>query len=207
VEKMGRLIDLLIQNFAPFLNKLWTCTLFWRSTTLIIFLLLGAAWAFRSKLSQLLTKPDRIEHDRQIFTKSEELLTERQLRHFLDQLMTDHSYYVEASLPIDRFCTFFDEVGNHFISQTLQSKSLELVSKLCQLRAFLGTNFWDWPPHQIGNLRLCLHPELNVDRGGSSSVEHTIRYGHYAQQLERHVKAVEEALADYRQAIKRELTL
>lgn len=204
----GRLIDLLIQNFASFLDKLWTSILFWRSTTLIILLLLSAAWAFRSKLTRLLTKPGRLEHDRRIFTESEKLLTERQLQHFCEQLITDHSYYIEAALPIDRFCAFFDEVGNHFISRTLQSKSLELVSKLRQLRAFLGTNFWDWPPHQTGdNLRLCLHPELNVDRGGSSSVEHTQRYGRYEQQLYRHTEAVEEALADYRQAIKRELTL
>ena len=205
---MGKIIDLIIKNFEPILSELWNSIIFWRAITLLLVLFLMVSWMFRQKILSWLQKPQRIEHDRRIFTQTETLLTEHQLMEFLEQLGRDHSYYQNARGRLSRFCWFFEEVGNQYINKGLHRLTQQLVGDLNNLFDFLATNFFVYPDGQTGeNTRLCMYPGLSPDREGSYGPVNVTRYTQYADQLDKFIQSSGQSYSKYRKAIKNILNI
>ncbi|MEW6360379.1 MAG: hypothetical protein AB1696_28865 [Planctomycetota bacterium] len=149
------------------------------------------------------------EHDIAIFIKSDQVLSERQLQQLLDGLETDDSYLELDINRVHAFCRLFDEVGNEYVSEGIMDTARSLHNCLTELCTFLGRHFFIYPRSQTGtdNVRFCMYPDLNVDRGGLGKREDIVRYREYQQQLNQTCSQVRSAYAEYRRAVKRVLLI
>jgi len=145
----------------------------------------------------------KLDHEKAIFGNSNVLLEERELLYFLDVLQTDDAYFSNDLRKITKFCDFFREEGNQYIGGKLRRKCLELVNSLLILTEFLSLNFFVFPKSRQGpDFRLCLYPELNVDRAGSGNPSDMARYFKFQKELDSKIKLVRIAYRQYRAKIK-----
>jgi hypothetical protein len=203
------IFNLIIKNFSSFFNELWNSIVFWRGTILVIFLALLIGWKFRHKIFNLLQTPKKIEHDKEIFSASDDILKERQLREFLDYLGADHGYFTVSRDQLIRWNYYFDDIGHHYINSDLNKCNQKLKQDLNNLLDFTSTHFFVYPDHNQDkdNLHLCMYPELNIDRKGFGDPEGTAKYRQCANQLLELIKITEISYADYRNAIKEKLII
>lgn len=169
---------------------------------------------FSSSISLLINKwlksgEKIIEHDKMLFDKADAIMTEKCLNELLEYIGTFHSYTVEMVSPLDRFYKFFDEEGNQFINIKLKNSSLDLAKELRKLVSFLAAHFFVYPNNQPydADLRLCLYPELNIDRGGHGTPEEREKYDKYETQMFSLLDTVKERYVMYRRLIKKILLM
>jgi hypothetical protein len=146
------------------------------------------------------------EHDERIFNASNQILSERHLIDFLDELETDDSYFLHECRPLTAFCEFFRETGNQYKTRVLKEHSGELLKALRELVTFLARNFFVFPKGQEDrNFRLCLYPNLNIDRDGEGTPEEMAKYNKFQNELDKKCENARERYQEYRDAIKEKL--
>jgi hypothetical protein len=206
---MKEIIDLIIKNFSPLFDAIWNSIVFWRATTLVSTLALLAGLKYREKIFDLIQLPKKIEHDKQLFVESNNILKEQQLLEFIEELGADHSYYFESSRHISRWIYYFDEVGHHYINTDLHKLNQILKKDLNNLINFLALHFFVYPNHgqDKDNFQLCMYPELNIDRGGSGDPKEEARYRQYTKQLNEKLDLTEISYVNFRNAIKKKLII
>jgi len=146
-------------------------------------------------------------HDLRLFTKGDELLPEKRLMLFLDNLQTDDSYFISNARQIDTFRSFFSETGNQFIDQETAKLLAGLLTSLDALLIFIYKHFFVYPDRQDykDDLRLCMYPELNIDRNGTGSPESMTKYNSFQESLNKVVTDTSRSYTTYRAAIKQYL--
>jgi hypothetical protein len=148
-------------------------------------------------------------HDERLFRQADELLQERFLQEFLNQLQSDDSYWISSASRIDTFRGTFTETGNQFIDTGLSEKLRLLIEGLDALLVFLARTFFVYPEqqHYADDTRLCMFPELNVDRAGPGTAESMRKYDKFQAELDKLSGDVRAAYAQYRLAVKHYLYL
>lgn len=145
-------------------------------------------------------------HDKDIFLKSEKLMSERQLLNFLDQLEINHCFLEDQVRNIHDFCEFFEEESNRFIIEDLYHLSDELVEQLNSLSEFTVCNFFVFPETSSnleGNTRFCMQPEMNIDRSSRHiNAEKMLRYNELIEELYSHTNKVMNLYKKYRRFVK-----
>ncbi len=148
-------------------------------------------------------------HDERIFNKSDELMPESHVREFVRWLTSDDSYWMRDVRRIEDFCAFFCESGNQFINKELTSRMQVILDAAHDLLEFLALNFFVFPDkqHDTTNLRLCLCPDLHIDRGGYRAPAKTGQYRKVQEELDRLAQAFSTAYVNYRKKVKEVLVL
>jgi len=205
---MDWIIEMWKENLSPFLTPLWASLLFWRTLSLIFITLLVLSFIYRNRLKEFLFSTMTQEHDRKIFDMSSEILRERRLIDFLDDLESDDSYWSNDFRCIQGFLEFFRESGNQYKIKEINKKAKEFLIDLKQLATFLGLQFFVHPAgQQPPNIRLCLHPEMNIDRAGYVSPENRVKYGRLQDELYKKCSKVREKYQNYRESVKSKLSI
>ena len=146
-----------------------------------------------------------IEHDKNTFIESEQILNERELSDILDRLFGDHSVWMSDVFKINRLGKYLDEVSNQYLTPALQTKASSLVDALSKLSLFTGKNFFVFPEQQTSeNFRLCMYPNFNIDRGLPSE-EQSKFYGKCTNELNDIIEELDKRYKDYRNAVKHNL--
>jgi len=203
---MDWIIDIWKENLSPFLTPLWGSLLFWRTLSLILVTLLALSFIYRNKLKEFLFNARMQEHDKRIFDMSSETLPERRLIDFLDELESDDSYWSNDFRCIQGFLEFFRESGNQYKIKEINKKAKELLIDLKRLATFLGLQFFVHPGgQQPPNIRLCLHPEMNIDRAVYVSPENRLKYDKIQDELYDKCKKVRKKYQSYRESVKSRL--
>ena len=155
---------------------------------------------FKNKLKLFYLKTEHRNHDKTIFKILDEVMSERDLLDFLDELQTSDSFDSGSISNIDRFCNLLREEGNKYLMPRLEKTSKELISSLNLLRGFLGKHFFVYPDqqHKGPELRYCLYPDLNVDRAGSGTTKELSRYLKFRNNLDNNVAIVRNKYKQYR---------
>lgn len=147
-----------------------------------------------------------ITHDKDIFLKSQNLMSERQLLNFLEQLEINHRFLENQVHNIHDFCNFFEEESNRFITEELYHSSDELVEQLNSLSEFTVCNFFFFPETSSdleGNTRFCMQPEMNIDRNPRHiNAEKMLRYDELTEELYSHTTKVRNLYKKYRRLVK-----
>jgi len=194
------LFDLWVKQLKPFLESLWDSVSFWRIMTLGIITVLAISILFRKQLRTPFLKPNRIEHDKTIFKRSNNVMNERYLLNLLDELGTNYGYSSSSWRSLDLFCGFFEETSNQYLMKKLQKVSLNLVSSLNSMRTFCALQFF----HQKGSSDyLELQPEIHF----SPEPEKEIQFQQLAQELGKLIEVTEKDYKKYRELIKKELNI
>ncbi len=146
------------------------------------------------------------EHDKVLAAKLLEFAPEREVIHHLECLGSDHSANDARWKILSAIEQFGDLAENEFLNQTIQHQ-LELLTVDCRnLTRFIAANFFPIKGG-IGSGRTCLHPDLNVDRGGTWSAENSVAYTSHARQLIDLVNSATDNYRKLRRAIKSELAM
>jgi hypothetical protein len=194
---MGFLVDLWVKLLNPFLKGLWDSISFWRIMTLGI---ITISFLFKKQLKKLFLKPNRIEHDKTIFKRSDNVMNEGYLLNLLDVVGTYYGYSSNSWRSLDLFSMFFQETSNQYLMKKLQKVSLKLVSSLNSLSTFCALQFF----HQEGNLDyLKLQPEIQF----SLESEKEMQFQQLTQELDKLIELAEKDYEKYRVLIKKELNL
>jgi hypothetical protein len=147
-------------------------------------------------------------HDAEIFRKASEILSEGQLVGFIRELEDDHSYYLDEANVIDRFCRLLATTDSSFLNPILVERVSELLVAWNRLSAFKAVKFFVYPRGQTGpGLRLCMTPELNMDREGNALPEEMRRYNALRDELEVLTGDMLSRFNEFRAAVKRELVI
>lgn len=140
-------------------------------------------------------------HDSTIFAKSDALMSEAELRYFLDVVMSDHAFPIDDDRTLTEWSRFFALEGNQYIEPTLRTATQLLRAKLSEWQEFVTTNFF-----VLGSSRkLALHPSLNIDRGGTGETDDIQKYDQYGSELFTLAKELEGLYTSYRRAVKQHL--
>ena len=188
------------------MNPLWDSVFLWRTLALVLLSVVVGLVVFRKRIITMMSKEEMLEHDRNIFTNAASLLAERHLINFFDTLLSDHSYTLSDVRPIDKLILFYEEIQNRYLNNKLNKATDNLVLAIDKVRSFVSLNFFVYPEGQTGeNLRLCMYPEFNIDRGGATSKEKMRKYDEWRDQLEDIVKDARTKYDIYRQTVKKKL--
>jgi len=145
------------------------------------------------------------KHDETRFRESDAIMSERQLRAFMNDL-DDDAFTLGVEEPSERWIDFFLLEGNQFLIPSIRERCITCARALVDLREYIAFNFFVYP-NTLRSRRLALHPHLNVDRGGSGKREEMRRYMEEAKNLHRLVDDALEAYSLYRRTVKEQLTL
>lgn len=148
------------------------------------------------------------QHDRAIFQKTNELLSDQQIEQFIQSLQDDHSYYMNESGRIDNYARFLATTSNHFLRPTLADATRRFLLAWSELGHFISYKFFVFPNNQKEPpFRLCMTPGLNMDREGDGSPHQLAKYNKLTEELE---SLAEKTIGQYRtlrRAIKDELVI
>lgn len=144
------------------------------------------------------------KHDIKIFKNSEKLLKEQDLIDFLEWIRSDHSYKNKDLTQLYKYAEFLLFLENYYVDKDLQKAAIALGKSIENLLNFMALHFCEYPPNQKSeNIKFCLHPEWNIDRGGSW--EHIKKYKNCVEKLEELCEKVEKNYKTYRLLIKKKL--
>lgn len=154
---------------------------------------------------------DWITHDKAIFIKSDNLMSERQLLNFLGYLEATHCFRNSQESSINKFVYFFEETSNQYISEELAQSSQELIIAFQELRTFTNVNFYVFPDRSDnlrGDTQFCLQPGMNIDRTPYAvSQEKMIRYDELKEELYLCTEKIRECYKQYRLLVKKVLII
>lgn len=145
----------------------------------------------------------RLEHDRDIFRRAQEILSDRALHKFLDRLGDSDEYVWSEYAPLLDYGNFLAARDNQFLDPELTGHSSALTAAIDKLQDFLGLNFF--PFGEPGTEHHVMHPRLNVDRGGDARGR--TEYKEWQEKLDAVTSALLTAWREFRGAVKQVLIL
>jgi hypothetical protein len=150
------------------------------------------------------TQKTYLNHDKNIFRRSNRILSEIHLREFIDELQTNDSYFKYCYTSVLRFREYFQQTGNKYINEKIANALEIFCTHLKDLSSFLSFNFFNVSEATVNehDTRYCLHPHLNVDRGGDGKPENMKKYDDFQIKLDNLCKQTRDAYKDYRKEIK-----
>ncbi len=146
------------------------------------------------------------EHDRTHFAKLQNTVSERALLELLHFLDCNHSTRNDELSPLTEMIDFLAQPNNQFLEPAIRQQANELLQALLKLRSFVAYHFFPLRGQPIAD-GLYLHPDLNIDRGGSGDPEHMARYDHFADELHELINTATKQYSDFRETIKQTLAV
>ncbi|MCF6304800.1 MAG: hypothetical protein L3J33_05465 [Rhodobacteraceae bacterium] len=151
---------------------------------------------------------DVVDHDAKILSRFMEIVDYERIREYFDGLWNDHSYYSQDSRALRQGARFLSLSENKFLSPNLCIQTGEFLRSCDNLLNFVAYSFFVYPnirKNTNNNLRLCMYPDRNVDRGGSGDdVDHHF-YSQKSDELDALLKTVKSNLDSFIEATKSEL--
>lgn len=149
-----------------------------------------------------------LQHDQNLFNKLEEYIEESYLKNYIIFILTNHRYLLKDDEPLKYFYYKANESQYDFINLKINNAKNELHKSFVEFENFMAGHFFvHGPVRSDKSLYLCLHPELNIDRGGNPTREQDIEYDRLAAKL---VELGENVIKNYdtfRLLVKRELAI
>ena len=191
-------------NLAPGGNTPWGFSLV--IAGLLYHLISNSLLQFVEYKNKENTESGRHKHDVNIFEQSKSILTEQHLNYFIDSLLSDHSYITKDSRPLHYYADYHSAPESEYIDKELRNASIAMSEAINSLLSWMSVNFWAFPNKQsAGNLRLCMHPHLNIDREGDGKPGDSLKYGAFTDTLTTLSKDVTDSYAQYRKLVKHKL--
>lgn len=152
------------------------------------------------------TERDRVKHDSKVFMGSQDILSEKFLTNFFEQLLSDHSYRINDSSKLREYAEYHLFSENSYIDNEIQEAATEVSIAINRLLNWMSCNFWALPGKQTEeNLRLCMHPHWNIDMSGTGEPDDSKKYSEATDELSTLSNEVKNSYKVYRGLIKNKL--
>lgn len=143
------------------------------------------------------------EHDLKIFKSETNIISESFIHNFLDLLIGDESTSLNKMKKINDFIDESKLISNNYLNSELKNIKQKLVNDLEHLEDYIGDHFFSYPRgNSFDGTRLCMRPELNIDREGDGSPETEQKHIEYRQELVKRGNSVKKSYNEYRNKIK-----
>lgn len=148
-----------------------------------------------------------IAHDKEIFNKSDLIMTEFKLLVLLDRIKLPHPSLLEKHIDmLVTYLDFFTITGNQYLDSDVETTLSKLILNLNKLSQFVGNHFRNTSTGRIKqNSSWKLEPDLEFHVCTSKyNVEHN-RYDGYCKTLESFARIIESDFQSYRKCIRKKL--
>ena len=114
--------------------------------------------AWDDELKKVIVNSPSRPHDREVFEKSNAIMSERDFRAFFNRLEVDASYMFSSSQKISELFDFFSYESNKYISKILHDSCARMLNALNELTKFLWESglFFDGPIREDGDCKMKL---------------------------------------------------
>jgi hypothetical protein len=148
------------------------------------------------------------DHDKQLFSRFQQVLAEQELLDILQDIGNLHMYWSPQSSKLSMARHFLDAPSSQFLTEQVRVAALNFTVQLSKLSNFLGRHFFEYNSPETGDLRFCMYPDLNLDRARRlPTVEEQQQYDTFADELNAVVDDVEGGYKAFRQAVKFRLAI
>ncbi len=162
--------------------------------------------ASRQKREEL--DKEKVEHDKKIYEKANEIMGAEFLLDRLDVMWGDHSYYMNDIRKMEAFHRHLAKDENQFLVSGVQESVSGYLNASKNLIEYVSVRFFVYPGSQTGdNLRLCMQPGWNVDREGHGTPEQMEQYDKLAVELHEHIETLISEYKSMRAEIKKKLII
>lgn len=199
------IIDLWLRHLQPLIDKAWSSSFCLRTICLLLLTIIVVIIVFRKRLTELLYPSNRKEHDRKLFESFNSVITEEHIKDLLDRLYSDHSYMFQEIQSLWRAQEFLEKTGNRFLSSKLENQAKQLLHAIRSLHEFITLHFFECNSPQQNDIRLCMHPDWNIDRGGTGNRQEVIQYEKMTNNLNSVIKTLFQQYNTFRDQVKKEL--
>lgn len=149
----------------------------------------------------------QLEHDVQIFSRLNEIMSEANLESTLNCLEVNHAYFYSKYSPIEAFIYAIDKSDNAFASDTLNDAMGGLRNRLQRLNSFLINNCQQMR-NGTNDDYLSLHPYWNCERDGTfGNREDDINYDKAMNEMFDVINDARAGYVSYRKSIKSKLAV
>lgn len=157
---MDYLIYIWEKHLSLYLGNIWESLFFWRSVSLVAITIIIVFIIFRKKIKEFFLKNDHLLHDKTIFKKLDECISERDLIDLFYRLQSEDGLDENSIDKIGEILSISEEEGNKYINKKLAKKSEEFIYYLNKLNDFMVIHFF---PHKNIESWYTLEPELKKD--------------------------------------------
>ncbi len=148
----------------------------------------------------------RREHDRAIFGKSQEVMSEGNLNALVDVLWNEDAYHQKQFHAAVGYVEFWGAANHELLSEGLQERCNAMRDSLATLLEFVAQNFFRADVEDESH-RFVMQPRLNVDREGSGKAEDMAKYEAYQEKLYALVESARTSWREFRRAVKQTLVM
>ena len=202
------MIDLWKKQLSPLLETVWASIDFWRIFGISVVTIIVLLVLFKNKISKIIKNPLKTEHDKDIFKKADAILPERKMINTFDFLQADHSFSCGDVIPFDDTILFYEEQQHRYFNKLLNDVTNDYLTSIKNLTNFMSSKFFVYPRGQTGgNLRMCMHPNFNIDREGSGDPSEMEKYDKLTEELDKRVLDARNKYTAYRSLIKKHLLI
>lgn len=158
----------------------------WVGSAIVCFGLVYHFFAFRlESIKEIISKKGILEHDAIVFQKFRSLVSDSQVDSFCSWLLQDHSYRLSENRRFYSIIEFLYSPEHTFLDQEIAFSANAICAALQELQDFLSIRFFVYPDSQASeDIRLCMQPDQNMDRGGTGASEEVKLYDNWTNELE-----------------------
>ncbi|MBD8528188.1 hypothetical protein [Pseudomarimonas arenosa] len=158
----------------------------------------------QSLARQAMANTPQLDHDRALFRRLQDTVSEGALLDLLDHLACNHGARYDRLSKLGDLIHFMEQPDHQFIVPAVRDPAKQLLQALAELDRYVCRNFFPLR-HRTPEDGLFLHPELNIDRGGSGIPEEMARYTRFATEFDDLIETARQQYLAFRVAIKHSL--
>ena len=148
------------------------------------------------------------EHDKEVFREARLILSDEHIESFVETLQCDHSYYMNESSRIASFARYLATTSNRFLTPSISGATERLLVAWSAVDHFISYKFFIFPNNQIEPpFRLCMTPDLNMDRDGNGAPAQVEKYDKLSNELEELTENLVTEYRTFRTAVKNEFVI
>ena len=190
----------LIDRISDLYDRLSTLVPWWAALIIVAVLVLIVGFVFRHPIARYLRNSDKLEHDKKVFQRLDNVLDEGKLKSILDQLLESFSITQQSLSKLHDYLDATHRTENRYLGWRIRRHHGKYGKAILSLENFLGGAFIP-TSSQIALFSLIYSGGKPV---GTPEKE---LYDQRKKKLLYHCQAVVKAHTNYRLAIKKKLSL
>lgn len=152
---LERIFDFIVNEV---LSVIWDSIWIWRILCFAVIFIIIILLKYKNRL---FLQIEMINHDKRIFTESNNILNEQSITDFLSKIEFRVIEEDTEGYFFLRYLEFFDQVGNKFLNQKINKSLQDVYFKFNNLSRFIGKHFMDKPGKACG--RLFFEPDIKYN--------------------------------------------
>lgn len=148
-------------------------------------------------------KSDKLDHDKTLFDKIMEFISEENFRLLISTLKGNESIRIDEIGLLHNLEEFLKLSSSSFIDESIEGKKQRLLKSIKKLNNFIHQHFDAYPYRQDeNNFQVCLSPATNSDRAGKMDMELVSQHFKLHEKMVKVLDRLKDAYSRFRKEVK-----